>query len=796
MKKYFWVLWFAFPFVLWGQSDIISVKGQVIDAADLPIKNAEVHIIELDLKAHTDSDGRFIFSDIPKGTYSLYAFYRNEISEIVTTKHKARSDLHVLLQIRTQHHQLEQILIQRKTLSESLKNTAIKATIVTLDKQVHQASAIEELVNRSAGVKIRNAGGLGASSDVIVGGFHGKAVKFLYDDIPIDYLGSNYGLTKLPVNMVDRIEIYKGVLPTRIGIDALGSAINVIPKSLQHTEGKLSYETGAYRTHIANINANIKLNNKLFLGTNSFYNYSRNNYNVKHLPYVDERTGQTTYITDQLFHNGFEQGSMEFYLQGRAFAWADLLELKINSYQLSKDIQNDPYSRVRAFGEVYRREKGDFIPSLKYKYSFWDNRFSISQFIVFSKINFELFDQAKNTYYDWKGLPHSTVSSSEMGNFLLKDGYLKNTLHQFTSRTYLNFLAHDFYQLQANIVYSHYRRASNTEEFDTKDNRYRKLIASLSLNSIFLDNALESSTQFKYLTGNISGKLQTTDALGVSDLEHQELHKTGISFSQALKYTITPRHFVRLSYENTYRLPEQDELFGDNNFIVPNFDLLPEQSNNINVGYNFTATKWNIDLHTYYRNTKNLIRLKDLNQCQATFLNLDQVEGIGIELEVDYRPLENLTLSGNLTWNDFRLKSSKDHLLNNQHYKNARIANMPFYYGNLSIAYDFKNTLYPQDNLSLYWHYSYVHQYYLDFIEKQFEPDGFLGLWGTSKINTNRIIPVQHLNNLGLSYRLPIRNQEIALGMEVKNIFNHDIYNEFKMQSPGRNYRFKITYIF
>src|SRR5699024_11844880 len=85
----------------------------------------------------------------------------------------------------------------------------------------------------------------------------------------------------------------------------------------------------------------------------------------------------------------------------------------------------------------------------------------------------------------------------------------------------------------------------------------------------------------------------------------------------------------------------------------------------------------------------------------------------------------------------------------------------------------------------------------LDFIEKQFEPDGFLGLWGTSKINTSRIIPVQHLNNLGIVYVRNLKEkQSIAFSAEFKNVFNEEIYNEFKMQSPGRNFRMKITYSF
>src|SRR5699024_3568382 len=139
----------------------------------------------------------------------------------------------------------------------------------------------------------------------------------LYDDIPIDYLGTNYGLTKIPTNAIGRVEVYKGVLPTKIGVDALGSAINIVPNTITETSGSVSYEVGSYNTHIGTINATVKLAENLYLGTNSFYNYSDNNYKVDNLPYLNPENGQTKYIRAELFHNAFEQTSMEFFVQGR-----------------------------------------------------------------------------------------------------------------------------------------------------------------------------------------------------------------------------------------------------------------------------------------------------------------------------------------------------------------------------------------------------------------------------------------------------------------------------------------------
>ncbi|QAA80499.1 TonB-dependent receptor [Aequorivita sp. H23M31] len=772
------------------------IRGKIINSLDEQLENITIHLVETNTVVQTDSEGKFIFKNLAPGIYNLFAVYDGFNFPVETVVVVSGSVSEVILHLGTMNYSLEEVMLQTLTVSEKLKNSAIKADVIPVEANTRRANSVEDLVNKSPGVKIRNVGGLGSASNIIVGGFSGNAVKFLYDDIPIDYMGSNFGLTKIPTNAISRVEVYKGVLPTKIGVDALGSAINIVPKTSTKTSGTVSYETGSYNTHIATANANIKLNKNLFLGINSFYNYSKNDYKVDNLPYKDPGTGQVTYIRERLFHNGFNQHSLEFSLQARELTWADLIELKVNSYGLEKDIQNDQFSRARPFGEVYRKEHGNFIPSLKYKKHFFENKLSLNQFLVYSNLDFEIFDQAKNVYYDWKGISHKTNSGSEMGNILLKNGYLHNSFEQFTSRTNLNYLINNYFQIESNTVLSLYNRKSNTGDLNPEGTDYDKVITNLALNSQFFDQKLESNTQLKYLSGHFAGQYNASDNPLENDIVDREVTNSGVSFSQALKYNINPNSYIRASYENTFRLPEQQELFGDNNFIIANYELTPEESRNINLGYTYATIKYGFEINTYYRNTQNLIRLKDLNQYQAKYLNLDNVKGLGVELQANYEPVDNLLLSGNLTWNDFRLQSSRDKYLNNQHFKDARVANMPFYYGNLSASYNLKEILKLTSDFSFFWDYSYVHQYYLDYIEKQFEPDGFLGLFGTSKINTSRIIPNQHTHNAGFIYVRDFTKQSVSFSAELKNIFDADIYNEFKMQSPGRHFRVKITFSF
>ena len=772
------------------------IKGKIENSIDGKIENIEIHLVEPNARTLTNINGEFIFENLSSGTYHIYPTYDGFQFPVETVQLDYGETKEVILNIGTASYDLEEVKLKTLTQSEKLKNSAIKADIISVETNTRRANSVEDLVDKSPGVKIRNVGGLGSASNVIVGGFQGNAVKFLYDDIPIDYMGSNFGLTKVPTNAISRVEVYKGVLPTKIGVDALGSAINIVPKTSDKNSGTVSYETGSYNTHIATANANLKVTNHLFFGINSFYNYSDNNYKVDNLPYKDQNTGQVNYIKDRLFHNGFNQHSLEFSVQARELSWADLLEFKVNSYGLKREIQNDPFSRARPFGEVYRKERGDFIPSVKYKKHFFENKLSLNQFLVYSVLDFEIFDKAKDVYYDWKGNSHPTHSSSEMGNLLLQNGYLHNQFKQFTTRTNLNYLLSNYFQIENNTVFSHYNRTSNVGELNPNGTVYNKLITNFALNSQFFDQQLESNTQFKYLMGNFTGQYNASDNPLEVNIVDKEVTTKGLSFSQAFKYIIKENHYVRISFENTFRLPEQQELFGDNNFIIANYNLKAEESKNFNFGYTFSGKDYGFEINTYYRDTKNLIRLKDLNQYQATFLNLDNVKGLGVELQANYEPIEHLMLSGNLTYNDFRLQSTKEKYLNNQHFEDARIANMPFYYGNLSGSYNFKDLLKMTSDFSFFWDYSYVHQYYLDYIEKQFEPDGFLGLFGNSKINTSRIIPNQHTHNTGFIYVRDFDKRSISFSGELKNAFDEDIYNEFKMQSPGRHFRVKITYSF
>src|SRR5690606_14075610 len=58
----------------------------------------------------------------------------------------------------------------------------------------------------------------------------GRSIGLFIDGIEISTYGSSFNLNNIPPALIDRIEVYKGVLPSHLSGDLLGGAINIVLK--------------------------------------------------------------------------------------------------------------------------------------------------------------------------------------------------------------------------------------------------------------------------------------------------------------------------------------------------------------------------------------------------------------------------------------------------------------------------------------------------------------------------------------------------------------------------------------
>src|SRR5690625_1705598 len=386
--KYFFFL----IFLLFATSGFAqySICGSVVLQGEKQA-HAKITIAETFQTVTANENGNFCFAGISGGEYSIYAVneegFISPLIKVLVTEDMSG------VKIDISDNMLEAVELIGEINQGAVRGShTIKTEVVNLSKKASSSDSVKQMMNRSAGIRIRNSGGLGAEADVIVGGFSGKSIKFLIDGIPVDYLGSSMGLTKIPSSVADYIEVYKGVMPTEIGIDALGGAINIVQKKPDKNIHRMSYAIGSFNTHKVSLNTYYKVSDHISYGFNGFGNYSDNDFKVDNLPLVDPETGRTESIRARLFNNGYKQYSADGYINFEDYSWADLLKIKLNSYAIKRELQNDFSSRSRPFGEVFRREHAYLVPSIEYKKSFLEDRKSTRLNSSHVAISYELAD--------------------------------------------------------------------------------------------------------------------------------------------------------------------------------------------------------------------------------------------------------------------------------------------------------------------------------------------------------------------------------------------------------------------
>src|SRR5690606_765811 len=252
-----------------------------------------------------------------------------------------------------------------KTAIRTAKEQAFNVNVIDA-KQLYNSSAdLNQALNRSTGVRIREDGGLGSAFSFSLNGFTGRQVKFFLDGLPMDNFGSSLTLNNFPATMAERIEIYKGVLPVSLGADALGGAVNIVTRTNANYLD-VSYGYGSFNTHKAGINGAFTDTGTGFtVRANAFYNYSDNNYKVTVQP-IDFTTGLDGPEQEvERFHDSYRSigAQVDIGVTGRPYA--DHLRIGAIAAGNNKDIQTG-VTMEQVFG-ARTSQSNSFIPTLKYK---------------------------------------------------------------------------------------------------------------------------------------------------------------------------------------------------------------------------------------------------------------------------------------------------------------------------------------------------------------------------------------------------------------------------------------------
>ncbi|MFV0521564.1 MAG: TonB-dependent receptor [Mangrovibacterium sp.] len=764
-----------------------SISGIIKSTTGETLPGSGVVLKEITKGAISDIDGKFRINTIPTGTYTLevscigFTTYQEQIS--FTTGQQIQRDI----TLHAEDIQLGNVQVIGKAATRRVREQAYQVSSISAKDMFNTTADAKDVMKKISGVNIQEDGGLGSSYNFSLNGFSGDQVKFFLDGIPMDNFGSSMNLGDLPVNMIERVDVYKGVVPVWLGTDALGGAINIqTNKKAKYLD--VSYSYGSFNTHRASINGAYTWRNGFTLRGNLFYNYSDNDYKV----YVAKGNGDNEKKWYSRFNDAYQSGTAKIDFGFVDKTWADQLLFGFTATGNHKQEQTGA-TMAKVYGGVLSESKS-FIPTLKYKkQDLFTEGLSVSLYSSYSFNETHAVDTLRGYSYDWSGTPTITPNSNdgEMGDRTFT--ILNN--NELTIQLNASYAISTKSSVVLNYALSDYHRTvSDSLNPDNEANFFPKNMMKQTLGLAYKydpTNRLSYTLFAKYYHLNAkTSKLydrylptQRTDEL---------INKQGsLGYGVATGYFVIPNLQLKLSYEHALRMPTPLEMFGDGLFVVPNADLEPEKSDNLNLGFEYDHTVKNHSLHVggsfVYRNARDLIyNSVSPGSPESSYANSSKVRVLGTEADFQYEYKKLFHTGFNITYQSITdqadsvfIKSSSGDYYQTNFNKGYKLPNTPYLFGHFNAGVSLQDVGCKGSNLSFDYYLNYTEKYYLTWVER-----------GTN--NEEYVIPQQWSSDVQISYSF--KHGKYNISARCSNLFNTLLYDKYYLQKPGRAFNIKLRY--
>lgn len=269
--------------------------------------------------------------------------------------------------------QPQQVIVHgRQQESDRLAQSAEAVTVQTLTTARRESAPLSEVLARIPGVSLRRSGGLGSGERLSLNGLSDEQVATFIDTIPPDFSYLTADLGSFPVNLADRIEVYKGVVPVRFGLDALGGAVNIVTD--QHYENRLgaSAEVGSFGTQRISLGGAYRHEPSGFVANLiGYFDNTKNDYDID--VEVPDADGRSQLRKVRRFHDGYRAYGVAAELGVVDKPWARRLLLQAYAGGSAHELQHNlimtvPYGEARAGQRVLgstARYEVDLLPQLK-----------------------------------------------------------------------------------------------------------------------------------------------------------------------------------------------------------------------------------------------------------------------------------------------------------------------------------------------------------------------------------------------------------------------------------------------
>jgi vitamin B12 transporter len=674
-----------------------------------------------------------------------------------------------------------EVTVQGQSEADRLRRSAEAVNVLETREAKRHTQDLGEVLARTQGVAVQRFSGLGSDTRVSLNGLTDDQIRFFLDGIPLEFAGYQLGIANVPVNLVNRIEVYRGVVPVRFGADALGGAINLVSEDRMEegAHGAASFQTGSFGTYRTTGSGQyLDAQRGWFTRVAAFLDLADNDYPMN-VP-VPDASGQDVETRVYRFHDGYRALGANAEVGVIDKPWAKRFSLKGFVSDYDKDVQHNLMMKFSPYGDVtYGLLSGGGTANYEQVFA----KQVLLEVVAGYAYRHTSYVDVGECLYNWFGQCVDTRAQPGETIGLAQDqDYWE---HNFYGRVNAEWRAHPSHalHLSASPTYTSRtgkeNRLANPDARDplSADRRIGGLVSGLEYQLDVLDGDLENRLFVKdYLQ-----LLRSEDPLsnGVDfRREDRTIHRVGLG--DGLRYTWLEWLYSKASYEWATRLPRADEVFGNAFPVQPNLQLDPETSHNVNLGVTVdslhtSAGEWRAEVNGFVREIHNLIRLIGDDK-KASYQNVRDARSLGAETALGWTsPGKYVSIDGNATYVDFR-NTSKDGT--DARYEGDRIAYRPYFFATGNVRLQASEVATARDELSINWTSRYVHSFFLGWESA-----------GTGK----SVVPKQLLHSLALTYAVDGDPLDLSFSSEVQNVTDAEAYDFFGVPKPGRAFYFKMT---
>ena len=670
---------------------------------------------------------------------------------------------------------LADVVIVGKTRAQVLRESPEAVSVIDAKELQGRSISLETVLNKTIGLKVGQTGGLGSSSRIIVHGLEGNRIQILWDGIPMSNSDGAFSLDEIPIDIIERIEVYKSIIPARFGCDGLGGAINIVTKEFSTDYLDASYEFGSYQTHKGSVFSRKNFpKSGILIGMGGYYTTAKNDYSFR----VPERENLLVKRDHDRFQSYMLKGKIAF-----TKLWFDEISTEFGYYNRFNEIQGILKNIQHA-----ENQSGMFMLENKLiKSGILNDRLNLESHLSLSHMTNNFVDIAQ-VNYDFEGniypspngmgetgeVPHNSNDKSLEINERINFDYKLSANQSLNLNTLINYA-----QRQPNDEIASQHAGFVIGGFPSKKT---SVISGLTWDTKLFDRKLTNMFSAKYF--HLDSEIEDLTSYEMIEAPKKKNNTTSqIGWIEAMKYEAFRGFHLKASYQRAIRLPNSQELFGDGIITFPAAGLKPEKSHNFNLGFLIDKndilglSRLQFEVNGFYMQVSDMIKLMKQHMA-AGYVNAEKVhiKGIETELKLDITP--TVYAYGNLTYQD--LRDVLNYLPGTQApnpTKGLRLPNIPYLFANFGAEYH-RDQLFKNWHIKAFWDGKFTEEFFY--------------FWELTELQKRRI-PRSFVNDIGL---LLTYKNKYSVALECHNMMNKEVWDQFRQPLAGRTFHLKFRYVF